>query len=225
MKDKKIIMIACPSTGWYNFETVAALISLACPEGYHFMFNFISNCLIYDAREKLVEYAKELKAEYILFLDSDMIPPNHTVTSLISHKKDIISGMIFRRKYPFQPCFYSKCTLTKSMEPIFEGPMEPEKWPKTGAYEFEGFGMACCLINMRVFDHIKQPYYFPLPRVGEDLAFCLKAKKAGFKLWVDFSVDCAHLGAFPVIKDSFTNGYTSWINDPANEGKLMFGEE
>jgi GT2 family glycosyltransferase len=223
--NKKIIVIASPSTGWYNFEAVAALLSLQIPEGYQFMFNFISNCLIYDAREKLVEYAQSVNADYIFFLDSDMVPPSDTIQSLVAHDKDIISGMIFRRKYPFQPCFYMKCDLTKTNEPIFEGPMEPEKWPKSGAFEFEGFGLACCLIKMDVFDNIKKPYFFPRPNVGEDLTFCLKAKKAGYKMWVDFGVDCAHMGNFPVIKESYQNSLTSWLQDPANKGKLIFGGE
>jgi hypothetical protein len=222
---KKNIMIASPSTGWYNFETVAALIALRPPEGYQLIYNFLSNCLIYDAREKLVELAKKYECEYIFFIDSDMVPPQHTIQSMFNHNVDICSGMIFRRKYPFQPCFYSHCEITKTGETIFEGPMEPEKWPDKGIYEIQGCGMACCLIKMSVFDHIKKPYYFPLPQAGEDLAFCIKARKAGFKMYVDFGVDCMHVGQFPVMKESFKNAYQSWINDPSNEGKLMFGEE
>jgi hypothetical protein len=223
--NKKIILIASPSTGWYNFEAVAALLSLQIPEGYQFQFNFISNCLIYDAREKLVEAAKAIGASHIFFLDSDMVPPANTIQSMIAHDKDIISGMIFRRKFPFQPCFYMKCDVAKTGETDFEGPMEPEKWPKHGAFEFEGCGLACCLIKMDVFENLKKPYFFPRPNVGEDLAFCLKAKKAGYSIWVDFGIDCGHLGTFPVLKDSFSKALHSWLADPANQGKLIFGEE
>lgn len=220
---EKVIMVASPSTGWYNFEAVAALIALRPPKGYKLVFNFIANCLVYDAREKLVQLARENNCSHIFFLDSDMVPPVHTLESLFSHNVSIVTGMIFRRKWPFQPCFYTKCRLDKFGNPEFEGPMEPEKWPDKGIYEIDGCGMACCLIDMRVFDDIKKPYFFPQPHTGEDLAFCMKAKKAGYKLYVDFGVDCMHLNTFPVMKESFKNAYEAWIADPANEGKLMFG--
>ena len=222
---KNIILVGLPSTGFYHFEVVAKLLSFELPADVKLNFNLISNCLIYDARERLVDFALNIGASHIFFLDSDMNPDSNVIKKLYEADKDIISPMIFMRKYPFQPCFYTKCGLTKDFKPLFEGPAEPEAWPTEGVYEFEGVGMACCLIKTEVFKKIPKPWFFPLPNVGEDLSFCMKARKSGAKIWVDMGMDCKHLNMFPVDKSSYVAGYNDWMSREENKGKLMFGGE
>ena len=222
--DKKTIIIALPNTGHFYFETVARLLSFQIPEGYQLMFNLISNCLIYDAREKLVEFALEQpNATHIFFLDSDMVPETQTLTQLIGWDVPIVTAKIYQRKFPFQPCFYTKVRINRDFTTELEGPMEPEQWPTDGIYDIEGCGMACCLINLKVFEGLKKPWFFPMPGVGEDLAFCVKARSAGHKLYADFGLDCAHMGYFPVVTASFQNAYSAWMNNPENKGKLIYG--
>jgi hypothetical protein len=222
--ERSSIHISLPNTGTYYFETVAALLSFDIPKTHYYMFNLISNCLIYEARERLVEMAlDDPKATHVFFLDSDMVPPNNVISQLLSHNVDIASAKIFQRKFPFQPCMYGKLRVNRDFSFEMEGPMEPDKWPDQGIFEMEGVGMACALINLNVFRGLKKPWFFPMPGLGEDLAFCLKARKAGARIWVDFSLDCAHMGYFPVITASYKNAYAAWMSDPNNQGKLMFG--
>lgn len=222
---KKTICIALPNAGHFNWQTVGSFLGLEVPPGFRFNFNIMSNCLIYDARERMAEYAIQNNFEYIFFLDSDMIPPRHTIMSLISHNQDIVTGMIFKRKYPFQPCFYTKAHVDKDYNPYMEGPMEPEKWPSEGALEIAGCGMACCLIKTEIFKKIQKPWFFPLPKAGEDLSFCMKARKAGFHIFVDFGVDCGHLNLFPIVKNSFQMALNEWLKDPKNQGKLIYNDD
>ena len=226
----KVICIGLPNTGSFDFNVVASLFSLQPPRGYCLHFHFMSNCLIYDARERLVEYALENKFPYLFFLDSDMCPPPFAILKLYEALEagfDISTGMIFKRKYPFQPCFYTQCTVDKDFNPMMEGPLAPETWPKSGFTEIAACGMACCLIKMSLFDKMDQkqkPYFFPLPKMGEDLAFCLKARHAGGKIAIVWDVDCAHLGTFPVMKSSFEGALRDWMANPNNKGKVIFND-
>lgn len=224
---QKIICVGLPNTGDFDFNVVASLISLMFPKNYRLHFHFMSNCLIYDARERLAEYVLQNNFEYLMFIDSDMVCQPNTIVSLyegIQKGFDIVTGLIFKRKYPFQPCFYSKCGVDKDFNPIMEGLLDPEAWPTTGYDEIAGCGMAACLIRSDIFNHIERPLFFPLPKMGEDLAFCMKARHKGFKIGVSWATDVAHLGTFPVMKNSFVGAVKDWMSRPENEGKCIFND-
>lgn len=228
----KTLVIGVPNTGHIDYRTTARLQHFEIPKGYQLNFSYVANSLVYTAREAMADYVVDSGATHLLFIDSDMTPPPETIVKLLEADKDIISAMIFKRAYPYQPCFYTKCRVVWGKEggkevckPIMEGPMEPETWPNDGVFEMEGVGTACTMIKREVFEGMERPWFFPLPNMGEDLAFCVKARKAGFKVWTHFGVDCGHISSFEVNKAVFTEGYKQWINDPKNKGKLMFGEE
>ena len=52
-KKNKKILVALPNTGYYHYLAVNGILGMQIPEGYDLGFRFMSNCLIYDAREKL----------------------------------------------------------------------------------------------------------------------------------------------------------------------------
>ena len=206
-RDLKKIVIGVPHTGIFNWQTVVSMLGIKSPEGYKCQYHFIGSCLVYDAREKIVEYMQNVKADYVLFLDSDMVPPHDIIEKLVNHDKEIITGMAFKRTPPFQPCFYTKCSITKDFQPILESPIE---FPDKGLLEIEGTGMACTLIKKEVFDKIEKPWFFPAPNIGEDLTFCLKAKKQGIKMYVDLSVNVGHVGTYSIGVEHFKQMYENY---------------
>lgn len=219
MKNKKII-IAIPHTGILNAFTVLSLLSLQRPAGYEISFHMVANCLVYDAREKSVEYMMKQKADYLLFLDSDMVPPSDVLVRLVSHDVDMVSGTIFKRIAPFQPCFYSHVGVTKDWKPQLASPLE---FSKDKLFEVEGFGMACVLIKREAFEKIERPWFFPAPNIGEDLTFCMKAKKAGVKMYVDPRVDCGHVGNIIVTRPYYEAAYEQ--HKQQNAHQEMFVKE
>lgn len=206
------ICVAIPHTGWLNWQVFTSNISLQLPPNTRLKYNLVGNCLIYDARERMAEYAMAENCDYILYLDSDMVLPSDAIMKMVnvleSTDYEVVTGMAFKRIPPFQPCFYTKVTYdAKEMKPCLESPVE---FPDEGLLQLQGAGMACCMLKTSVFKQIPKPWFYPLPNLGEDLTFCIKMKQAGIKMCVDLTIDVGHIAIFPVGKEHFTQCYNDY---------------
>jgi len=194
------ILIGVPCMESLPVEYVNSLLRLTKPhttEIIHFPLS-----LVYVAREKIVDYAIKNEYDYVLFVDSDMVLPQETLVTLLEHKKDIVSGAAYMRKPPYKPCFYEKLTLGEGNEITCESFTD---YPK-GLIKAEGIGMACCLIRTQVFKDIYesgQPSFFPIMGYGEDLAFCLRARRAGYEIYVDTALQIGHIGSTIITEDTY----------------------
>lgn len=143
-----------------------------------------------EGRDKIVAIAKMIlpKPTHILFVDSDVLPRQKTLRTLMSHDKDIIAGVV-----PI--CQKGKFKWNVSKEEGFT-PLDINALPKD-PFKAESIGFGIVLVKMEVFEKLEWPYwrsqYKPGLRVlGEDIYFCNKAKEAGFDIWVDPKVKCDH---------------------------------
>lgn len=210
------ICIGLPHMGSFPWNTTMALLSLRLPAGYKGMYHAIGSSLVYDARDKIVKFARKEKCKYIMMMDSDMVPPIDMLTKMTalldSHKEiGMVSGMMTRRTPPFQPCVYAD--LEYNMETLEPKLSAPYVFPDEGIMPIAGMGMACCLIRTEIFDLIdeKRPknainrasYFFPLPNLGEDLTFCLLARKCGVRMVCDLSISVGHVSAMPVDREHY----------------------
>ena len=145
------------------------------------------------SRNTLVRSAQEHKANYIFFLDSDVIPPPDIVQVLMAWKLPIISGVYWSKKG--YPAVWETHPSGKGFTPI-------KNLPKRGLTEVAATSMGCSLIDMRVFSCMPDPWFewgLRDPRKegeggghSEDLTFCARATQHGFKLFVDPELRCLH---------------------------------
>lgn len=136
--------------------------------------------------------------DWLFFLDSDVVPPWDAVPRLMKHRLPIVSGMYCRRSPP-------------AGVPVM---MRQGQWV-TGGFkpgdlvEVETVGAGCLLIHNSVLRALppQRPgkHWFDWrvdmvsiqdgkPPQSEDFTFCLHAKNHGYKVYVDSSVQCRHLG-------------------------------
>jgi len=129
--------------------------------------------------------------EWLFFLDDDIAAPSDTVLRLMQRKQDIISGLYYRRHDGVQPC----------MQAIGGGWIT--EVPFGQVIEVGLVGAGCLLIHRRVLETMKERWFEwlsdrkDLPenqRFSEDFAFCVRARQAGFKVLVDTTIHCKHLG-------------------------------
>lgn len=191
------VALAIPNTGTVSFDWAVKLSTLRLPS------HLISSRQIAAldlARQQTVENILESDAEWILFLDSDVLPPIDVYPRLREHNLDIVSGLYYAKKDPVHPAMWS-IEEGKGLSPIV-------KWPDGALVEADAIGLGCTLVNRRVFEYMDKPWFrwtegfeeHPWDTqehnrqigVGEDFFFCHKAKEEGFNIYVDTSIKCRH---------------------------------
>lgn len=171
---------------------------------------FEISSLIYTARNNLSARAIQLGADYVLWLDSDMVFAPDILERLFADysagKGDIISGLYFRRVAPFKPVLFS------TVESTAEGPFtaEPESIPDD-VFEIQGCGFGCVLMPTGVLMDVIGKYgnpFDPINGMGEDLSFCWRARQCGYRIVCDPAVSLGHV-ANMVVDRSFFDSYNS----------------
>ena len=64
MSKAKKICIGIPHTGLFPWQTAFSLLSLKAPHGFEIFYHGIGSCLVYDARDQMVQFAKDKECDY-----------------------------------------------------------------------------------------------------------------------------------------------------------------
>lgn len=197
----KKILIAVPCMDMVQARFAKSLATLAKVEDC--TVSFIMNSLIYDARNKFCQQAIEGEFDYIMWFDSDMVFPPETLQKLLLHDKDIVSGLYFRRSFPFTPVAFEKLDLTDDNGCDFKDLADV---PKELA-EVAGVGFGCVLMKTDVLFDIagkEGPVWFsPIGNIGEDCAFCIRARKYGYSIWLDPTLKLGHVGTTVITENVY----------------------
>ena len=165
--------------------------------------------LIYTSRNTLATKAIQTEADYVLWLDSDMVfEPDileRLMKTLTENDLDIVSGLYFRRTAPYSPVLFDK--LERKHGEVFEW-AEFKEIPNQ-LFEVGGCGFGCVLMKTDPFFDVQSKFgnmFAPIGDTGEDLAFCWRARQCGFKVWCDPSIICGHVG-YMISDEKYYAGY------------------
>ena len=178
---------------------------------------------IIKSRNRILDYAIGNDYDYVLMMDCDVIPPSNIIKQLLSHKKDIVSGL-----------YYNKFTINGLSK------TRPVVWMRVSKEEFNEMkkekalrgikshlelrrhmtleeansgklfrvfvpSAGCMLISKEVFRKVRygllnMPDGIP---TSDDAYFFIKAEELGFKGFCDTRVKCKHLiyGKYTVSED------------------------
>jgi hypothetical protein len=148
------------------------------------------------ARNLIIKQALKNECTHVLFLDDDVVLRPDTLYRLLNHQVSIISGLYLMRNNPHLPiCFATAdengwCTHKRL------------KNSELGMQEVVAAGLGCLLIETKVFEAMK----FPWITMGEldpenwcdDLSFCMRARKAGFRIHVDLNIPVGHMATVTI---------------------------
>jgi cellulose synthase/poly-beta-1,6-N-acetylglucosamine synthase-like glycosyltransferase len=138
--------------------------------------------------------------DYSMWIDSDMVFAPEQFERLLSHDKNIVSGMYkmangkqFATVEKWNEDFFIKYGHFYFM-------VEPDRRLKPMLFSVSYTGFGFILVKKGVFEAMKYPWFKPIfKKIGEanefvmeDVAFCLTAEELGYKVWVDPTVVVGH---------------------------------
>lgn len=161
------------------------------------------NSLVYDSRNAISQMAINERFDRILWLDSDMVFDADLAERLAKHLDnglEIVTGLYITRKLPLRPVIYTK---------ISQDPPEAisyEDYPKDSLFEVAGCGFGAVMMTVKALAEVGSVYgnpFSPLPGVGEDFSFCLRAVSIGKKIYCDSSVKLKHCSSYEIGVNDF----------------------
>lgn len=191
--DRPRLWIAVPHEGWVRAELVVWLLRHSGDRRFHSRFQMSHAAPVSHNRNLIVKRFLETDAQWLLFLDSDVLPPDDLLDRVYLDK-DVLSlpcpvykgpqsdGPTFSMNFVPEPDFRERLQRGEMLVPAVRA------------------GTGVMLIARRVLEHRHMRGAFldifdedGLRVMGEDYAFCERARAAGFEVWVDMSAACGHV--------------------------------
>ena len=191
---EKNVLIAIPNPGYIDTRFWSDQLFLNKPPYSEICADVLRSSAIHNARNAIVDMALDKNFRYLIFIDSDMRVPPHTIFKLMDHKVPIVGGNFVSRNPPHFPCSFEYDEKQDGCRSVHETGM--------GLRPRDAIGMACTLIDMKVFRSMKEDKekrgtnpseFFYWSRFGEDITFCLDARKLGFKTYCDTDLEILHI--------------------------------
>lgn len=189
------VFVAVPT-----LETVPALFcqSLALLQrAGDTVIGFEVGSLVYNARNNLARQAIKEEADWVLWLDSDMVFGPTLLQRMLKvcteNEIDFLTAVCFRRKPPYTPCLFDRLEKVDKGASYTALLSVPDGRFKVGGCGFAGVMLSTDVLlsvaakfNGRMFD--------PIDGMGEDVSFCWRARQCGYDIWCDSDIELGHVG-------------------------------
>ena len=201
MTDKKPhprVAICMPSGETILAKTCISIVAMVARTAHHaaLMPINLAGADTAEARNAMAEAALNHGAEWLLWIDPDMMFPPDSLQRLLAHDKEFVAAEYRKRAPPYDAA----------------GGFTGEDYPETGLVERPMVPLGLCLIKSVVFRALSQPYFTrtwqtlfstednPRGFTTEDTYICAMARHAGFGCWVDMDLtkEVSHLGTTPI---------------------------
>lgn len=145
-------------------------------------------------------YLNELGGSHLFMLDSDVLPPPGIIRSLLAHEKDMVGGWYVKKEmYAIKDIEGNSGFIQRPVVYDFSHSTEKTEEYKqriakgNGLEQVDAAGAGCWLMSRKLAEALGESPY-DMERGGEDLVLCKKVTDAGFNMFIDWNINCAHLG-------------------------------
>lgn len=199
------ILVPTKDTVYSHFTySLCNLIKTTTQMGIETHLFFDSSTILINQREHLIDQAIEVNAEWVLWLDSDMMFPSSTLLRLLAHNEDIVACNYMKRSFPFKTVAYTDTTDWETWIPLKN---------MDQLVVAEATGMGCTLMKTEIFKKLQKPYfeYTYQPKTkdwgGEDFTLFKKFNNLGYELKIDMNLssEIYHIGTFAYGKNMSVN--------------------
>ena len=195
-----LILIGIP-TRQENDPVAVNLEELKLFRGYRTELFRVWGLNVDEARNVIAQEALKREADYLLFIDDDIVPPKDGLLKLIDHmekNKDLgaVTGNYLLKGVPPYSVHtqLDKTTgLVTDLERLKDGTESKQVFESNWL-----IGLGFCLIDTRVFKQARFPWFVCHAKgkdsdVNEDAHFTETCFENGFKVLVDKSIECLHI--------------------------------
>ena len=148
-------------------------------------------CYVHKNRNEIVQRAQELKAKWLLFIDTDISFPVDALDKLMKLDVDVAAAAYNYRRTPQE-------STIKLLGP--DGDIAPGTFSHDKPFQCYAAATGFMLIKMSVFDKLPKPYFFfryvDGKLEGEDIYFCRTVREAGLEVWCDPTIQLKHYGSY-----------------------------
>ena len=191
------ILLGLPTNGDVKMGTVCSLMmatNLIRALGHDLVFTVRAGPYTHWNREHLAQDAVKEEADYLMFVDTDVVFPAEGIATLLSRQKDVIGGMYnLKQDEPVTTIKLWKDDSDDADDGLRFKAVKDEPLP-TEPFEVAALPTGFILIDVAVLRALPFPYFPCEFGIGEDVAFCLKVHDAGFEVWCDPTISIQHVG-------------------------------
>lgn len=137
---------------------------------------------------------------HYLWLDDDHVFGPDLAVYLAKHNLDMVSALYYSRVEPHYPVVYVKSFDEDSKDDKYKHYPLVEV-PDT-LFECEAIGFGALMMRAEVLRKVPEPWFTLDWRAGEDIAFCVKAREHGVRIYCDARYKLGHIGVAPIITHS-----------------------
>lgn len=195
------------------------------PVQYEIYWYTTGRLLTQMAREKMLRVARDAEIDYVIQYDSDMLlGPNFAqdmIETMLKHPEiNVLGALAFMRTPPHYPVIYQ---VTEGYDGVrkqdYYFNQNVKRYPKDSLLECDavGFGGVCIDMNF-VRTKMKEPYFMSTTQTGEDIWFCVQAKEAGARVFVNTAIKLGHIKNPEIIDEE---GFEKYIKETGHD----LGEE
>ena len=177
--------------------------------------------LVYTARNQLAASAVEANADWMLWLDSDMVFNPDLLERMFARAKeldaDFITGVYYRRVEPYSPVLFESLEIVEDGKNTWSHVHDIPDHP----FEVGGCGFGAVLLNTQVIFDVLGKFdrlFTPIDGMGEDLSFCWRARQCGYKIIADPTLPIGHIGHTMITKAHWQAFEQKRMDDLLNRG-------
>src|SRR3990167_10580536 len=186
-------------------------------DSYRIYLTYPAGKPITNNRNTIVQKFLASECDYLMMIDSDIIPPPN-ILNLADFNVDIITPLMFvKQKGVLIPLF-----LKRNKDGMYDA---ADYLGRTGLQEVDATGTGCIIIKREVLEKVKHPFENVydedgIKTLGNDFYFCQKARKLGYKVWVHLDYVASH-HTVQDLKDQFYEQLQAYKSDK----ELFFTKE
>lgn len=191
------VLICVPTFETISTETYKALWELD-GAGCDLMFEPIKGYDCATARNRCADKAIAYKADWLLMVDSDTVPPPDALSNALSHDMDVVLGYYqFKNRADGETCLWRRGNWTSRFK---AGELRVKAMQGEYLIPAQGGGLGFALVRTSVFGKLARPYFkwdikADGTETGEDVYFCEQCRKAGVTVYADSRIACGHVYA------------------------------